>query len=134
MANLTQQLIRHEGLRLKPYRDTEGKLTVGVGRNLDDRGISESEALYLLANDIAIAEKDLDRNAPWWRQLSGPRRQALLNMVFNLGWPRLSGFRSMLAALQTGDYEVAAKEMLDSKWAAQVGNRAKELAGMVRSG
>ena len=127
-AALVEQLLADEGLRLKPYKDTVGKLTIGVGRNLDDRGISEVEAKYLLVNDIKIAEAELTKHAPWWWQMSEPRQQALLNMCFNLGWPRLSMFENMLAALKARDYDTAAAEALDSRWATQVGNRAKRIA------
>jgi lysozyme len=125
---LVEQLLVDEGLRLKPYRDTVGKLTIGVGRNLDDRGITEVEARYLLVNDIKVAEEDLTRNAPWWRNLDEPRQGALLNMCLNLGWPRLSRFEKMLEALKAKDYDKAAAEALDSKWATQVGDRAKRIA------
>ncbi len=131
---MTAQLIEHEGLRLKPYRCPAGKLTIGIGRNLDDRGISEQEAAVLCRNDIDGAERDLDRNVPWWRELSAVRQMALVDMCLNLGWPRLSGFKRMLAALERTDYETAADEMLDSKWARQVGVRAVRIADMIRSG
>jgi lysozyme len=97
---LQAELMRDEGLRLKPYRDTAGKWTIGVGRNLSDRGITRDEALILLDNDVLVASADLDRNIPWWRDLSNGRRRALLNMTFNMGWPRLSGFQAMLRAFQ----------------------------------
>ncbi|MCP4536925.1 MAG: glycoside hydrolase family protein, partial [Chloroflexi bacterium] len=117
---LKADLIRDEGLKLKPYTDTVGKLTIGVGRNLDDVGITEDEADYLLGNDVNWAMDDLDRNVAWWRDLpEGPAR-ALVNMCFNMGWSRLSGFRNMLAALEAGDWQQAATEALDSRWASQV--------------
>ena len=127
-AALVEQLLADEGLRLKPYKDTVGKLTIGVGRNLDDRGISEVEAKYLLVNDIKIAEADLTRHAPWWWQMDEKRQKALVNMCFNLGWPRLSKFEKMLEALKDKDYDTAAAEALDSTWATQVGDRAKRIA------
>ncbi len=131
---LAAELIRDEGLRLRPYRDSLGHLTIGVGRNLDARGISRAEALFLLGNDIAIAEADLDANAPWWRELPAGPRRGLANMCFNLGWPRLSGFAHMLAALAAGDGERAAAEALDSRWAAQVGPRAARVAALLGRG
>ena len=134
MDALKGDLARDEGCRLKPYRDTEGLLTIGVGRNLDDVGITSEEAYHLLESDIGWVMADLDRNAPWWRHLSEPRQRALVNMAFNLGWPRLSGFRNMLAALQAGDFERAAAEALDSKWARQVGARAARIANVIREG
>lgn len=131
---LAAELIRDEGLRLKPYRDTAGKLTIGVGRNLDDRGISEDEARIMLQNDISICEAELDIHIPWWTGLTGNRKRALLNMCFNLGWPRLSGFKEMLLCLQSGSYARAAAEALDSKWARQVGDRALRISKMFREG
>lgn len=134
LDSLKSELIRDEDLKLKPYRDTEGKLTIGVGRNLDDVGLSNEEAHYLLENDIGRALSDLDRNMPWWRDLSENRQRALANMAFNLGWPRFANFKKMIAALGDDDYERAATEALDSKWAGQVGPRADRIAAMIREG
>ncbi len=134
IEQMKTELVRDEGLRLKPYKDTVGKLTIGVGRNLDDVGITEEEAGYLLENDIGRAMADLDRNVPWWRSLSDARQRAMINMCFNLGWPRLSQFQNMLAALEAGDYERAAIEALDSRWARQVGSRAARVAAQIMEG
>ena len=82
---LRQDLIRDEGLRLKPYRCTAGKLSIGIGRNLDDVGISASEAEYMLHNDILNVQIELDRNLPWWRKMSETRQLVLANMAFNMG-------------------------------------------------
>jgi lysozyme len=131
---LQAELIRDEGLRLKPYLDTAGKWTIGVGRNLSDRGITRNEALILLDNDILVASADLNRNIAWWRDLSSGRRRALLNMAFNMGWARLSGFQTMLGALQSGAYEIAADEAIDSVWARQVGDRAVRIGDLIRRG
>lgn len=134
MTKLKAELIRDEGLRLKPYRCTAGKLTIGVGRNLDDVGLIEEEAMYLLKTDIDRAMDDLDRNVPWWRSMADARRRALVNMCFNLGWPRLSQFKNMLAHLQAGDFARAAAEALDSRWARQVGERSARIAALIREG
>jgi len=131
---VTGDLVVHEGLKLKPYRDTEGKLTIGIGRNLDDVGISKEEAHALCANDLKGVFDDLDRNIPWWVRLSDDRQRALVNMCFNLGWPRLSGFKNMLAAMEKGLFERAADEALESKWARQVGSRAREISVWIREG
>lgn len=132
---LKKQLVRHEGMRLKPYKDSVGKLTIGIGRNLDDVGISTAEALLMCDNDIARVMAHLDRALPWWRNLDGDkRRQALANMCFNLGIGRLLEFEKALEAMRTGNWAAAAREMLDSKWASQVGNRATELSDMMRKG
>lgn len=129
-----EQLIRHEGLKLLPYVDSVGKLTIGVGRNLTDRGLSYDEALILLSNDIIIAERNARTLCPTYANLSDARQQVLTNMSFNLGWSRLSKFVKMFAAIAAGDFALAAKEMLDSKWAKQVGGRADELAKMMKEG
>ena len=131
---LKEQLARHEGVRLAPYRDSVGKLTIGIGRNLDDVGISEAEARVLLENDIIVVLADLDRQLPWWRTLSETRQLVLADMCFNLGIRRLAGFQKTLAAMQQGDWTTAAREMLDSKWAEQVGRRAQTLAQMMQAG
>lgn len=127
-------LIQHEGLQLKPYWDGSNKLTIGVGRNLDDTGITQDEAMMLLRNDIDRVSRQLDVSLPWWRKLSVARQNVLISMAFNLGMQGLLGFSRMLSCLQDGDYSCAAEEMLSSKWASQVGDRAVQLAGMMESG
>jgi len=131
---LTAQLKRHEGYRRHPYRCTAGKLTIGFGRNLEDKGISEGEAETLLAGDIAEVRKELFRALPWLNGLPEVRQAVLINMAFNLGVLGLLQFRRMLKAVNQKDYDKAADEMLDSRWAEQVGNRATELAEQMRTG
>jgi len=132
--NLIKQLIRHEGMRLKPYVDTVGKTTIGVGRNLDDNGISEAEAMMMLEHDIADCENEAARTWEWFLLLDKVRQNVLLNMIFNMGMPRVLGFRNMLHAIELQDYAKASSDMLDSKWARQVGSRARELAEQMKSG
>lgn len=132
-APLVEMLRRHEGVRHKPYRDSVGKLTIGVGRNLDDVGLSDDEIDYLLQNDIRRAREDA-RQLPYFFELNGVRRMVIVNMVFNMGLPTVEQFQAMGAALKRGDYGTAADEMLDSKWARQVGSRADELAEIMRWG
>ena len=132
MDLITADLQRDEGLRLKPYRCSAGKTTIGYGRNLDDVGITEREAEILLETDIRRSLADLDRALPWWRGLSGPQGRGLVNMRFNLGLTRLLGFKKMLAALQAGNGYWAADEALNSKWAHQVGARARRIAALYR--
>jgi lysozyme len=127
-------LIRHEGLRLKPYRDSKSKLTIGVGRNLDDVGITRAEALMLLENDIATVQRDVKRAFPWFPGLDPVRKDVVLDMVFNLGLPRFRRFEKTIASIRAGDWENAAREMLKSRWANQVGKRATELAAMMERG
>jgi lysozyme len=131
---LVAELIRDEGVELKPYRCTAGKLTIGVGRNIEDRGITRDEASYLLKNDIASCEKDLDRTVPKWRELSDARQRVLLNMMFNLGVARFSGFQKFIANIRLGDFSAAAREMMDSSWSRQVGQRAVRLRDMMERG
>lgn len=131
---LAAQLAIDEDVRLKPYKDTVGKLTIGVGRNLDDVGISKSEAMMMLGADIDRACADLDRSIPWWRSMSDRRQQALCNMAFNMGTHKLLGFVNTLRMMQSGDYNGAANEMLNSLWAKQVGARSERLAQMMREG
>ena len=131
---MTEELTRDEGLRLKPYRDTVGNLTVGIGRNLDDVGISIDEAEYLLYNDIRRAMADLDRSLPFWRGLDEVRQRVLVNMAFNLGIGRLMQFKYTLFSVEHGEWERAAQGMLSSLWARQVGPRAERLAEMMRTG
>ena len=133
-AAMYRQLVQHEGLRLKPYTDTVGKLTIGVGRNLTDNGVSELEAEGMCIRDMDDVDADLDRNVAWWREMSEPRQMVFVDMCFNLGWPRFSQFRRMLASAEDGDYDTAADEMIDSRWARQVGTRADLLETMMRNG
>ena len=132
--SLRDDLIRHESLELKPYLDSEGVLTIGVGRNLQDNGISREEALYLLDNDIRDHTDELRARFPVVDALTPARRDVLVNMAFNLGVPRMATFKRMWAAIEAGDYHRASMEMLDSKWARQVGQRAQELAMIMRTG
>ncbi len=132
--DLDELLIYHEGLRLKPYMDSGNTLTIGVGRNLEELGISREEALVLLHNDIARVSRELDASLPWWKQLSDTRQKVLISMAFNLGIAKLLGFTGMLSALENGDYSAAAEHMLDSRWASQVGTRAVELAYLMENG
>jgi lysozyme len=131
---MREELLLDEGLKLKPYRCTAGKLTIGVGRNLDDLGITRAEALQMLDNDIQRTATELDARLPWWRTLDEVRQRVILNMAFNMGAPTLLTFKNTLAAMQAGKYEDAAKGMLASRWAGQVGDRARRLAAMMAKG
>jgi lysozyme len=133
-AALHALLIRHEGLRLKPYTCTAGKLTIGVGRNLDDNGITEAEAMAMLERDITVTVGTLRDHFPWFANLDTTRQYAVISLGFNLGVHKLSTFKRFLAAMASQQYETAAAEILDSTYATQVGKRAIELAAMIRSG
>lgn len=128
------QIRFHEGVRNKVYKDHLGIETIGVGRNLVDRGLTDDEVDYLLSNDIQIVENELDKSLSWWRDLDEVRQRALADLVFNMGLPRLHGFVKTLAALKSRDYHTAAEELLDSKYAKQVGARADRIAEMIRTG
>jgi len=134
METIQAMITRHEGKEHFPYTDTVGKLTIGVGRNLSDNGLSDDEVLYLLNNDIVIAQEELNRMFPWFIELGVVRQNALTDMMFNIGLTRLLTFKKFLAAMSKEDYITAAAEMLDSKWAKQVGYRATDLANMIRTG
>lgn len=138
--NLLKQLRRHEGLRLDPYKCSEGYLTIGYGRNIETNGISEAEAEFMLMNDLVACESEL-KDEGWYNQLDETRRAVVLNMAFNLGKPKLMQFKKFIGALSDDDYETASKEMVTgsdgvspSKWASQVGSRAYELADQMRTG
>jgi lysozyme len=133
-AALVRQIELHEGTRLKPYRCTAGKLTIGVGRNLEDRGISLSEARILLANDLADVRNGLRNALPWVAQLDDVRQRVLIDMAFNLGIQGLLAFKRTLKAVRQGQYQQAAAMMLQSRWATQVGQRAQRLSRMMATG
>ena len=111
-----------------------GKVTIGYGRNLDDKGISKTEASFLLSNDIRETIDEAKFIFPYFENLTENRQYVVCNMLFNLGRSRLTGFKKMFEALEKGNYLEASKEMLDSRWANQVGDRAKELAALMEIG
>ena len=136
MKSLEEMIKCHEGSKQFPYTCTAGKLTIGYGRNLTDKGLSQSEMEYLLHNDILDAESDIDKIFDYYVVSTLPKVVyiALVDMMFNLGLNRFMGFKRMIAAICEENWELTAEEMLDSKWAKQVGQRAIELAEMVRNG
>lgn len=134
LDRLKARLSIDEGNKAKPYTDTVGKLTIGVGRNLTDRGLSPDEVNYLLANDIAIATSDAKKLVTGFDSLDDVRQEVLVNMAFNLGIDRLRGFKKFLAAVNTKDFAKSSVEMLDSLWAKQVGARANRLSKAMLTG
>ena len=149
------KLIQGEGLVLTVYQDTLGIDTIGIGRNLKDRGISkeeldhmdipnmdaiyehgitEADAVYLATNDVQIVEKELLAAQPCVDTLDSVRQLVLIDMAFNMGVPRLLKFKNMWAAIQENKFDIAAKEMLDSRWATQVKSRSVKLANMMHKG
>ena len=150
-----QKLIEHEGLVLQVYKDSLGIDTIGIGRNLEDRGISdeeledmgiasidhvysfgitEADAILLAENDVQIVEEELVRAHPCVDSLDAVRQLIVIDMAFNMGVPRLNKFKMMWAAIHDEDYPTAAKEMLDSRWASQVKGRATKLANAMHNG
>jgi lysozyme len=130
---VAELITRHEGKRLKPYTDTMGKLTIGIGRNLTDVGLSEDECLLLLQHDIGRAVNMLSQYQ-WYVRLDDVRQAAVIDLMFNLGPSRFAGFKNMIAALDRSDYKDAAAQLLDSAYALQVGQRARDLAYMLERG
>ena len=133
---LIEQLKRHEGVRSHAYKCSANMITIGVGRNIDQNGglgLSDDEIDYLLENDIARCMGELLAFS-WFIDLDVVRKDAMVNLCFNLGFSRLSLFSNALAAMAEANYERAAMEFLDSKWARQVGRRSEEVAHMIRTG
>ena len=152
---LMKKLIAHEGLRLNVYKDSLGIDTIGIGRNLQDRGISkeeldeldipsikhvyeygitEADAIFLAENDVQVVEDELVRAPPCVEELDAVRQLVLIDMAFNLGVPRLCKFKKMWAAVHAKQFDIAAKEMLDSRWARQVKSRSTKLAHAMHHG
>ena len=152
---LMKKLIAHEGLRLNVYKDSLGIDTIGIGRNLQDRGISkeeldeldipsikhvyeygitEADAIFLAENDVQIVEDELVRAHSCVEELDAVRQLVLIDMAFNLGVPRLCKFKKMWAAVPAKQFDIAAKEMLDSRWARQVKSRSTKLAHAMHHG
>jgi lysozyme len=127
-------IMHDEGLRLKPYHDTKGNLTIGYGRNLDMMGISLEEAQQMLNRDISLMAQELGTYYAWFNHLDNPRKVAVINMYYNLGYNKFADFKRFRAYMDFRDYEMAAKEMLDSKWAKEVGDRAFRLAKIIKEG
>ncbi len=134
MEKLVKMIKEHEGLRLKPYKCTAGKLTIGYGRNLEDRGIQENEAEFMLNNDISAVADELESKVYFWDTLSPVRKAVLIDMAFNLGVEGLFQFSRTLADIEAGEYAEAGDEMMRSRWAEQVGRRAERLRAMMVTG
>jgi lysozyme len=134
---LLEMLKRHEGVEHHIYRCSAGFWTLGAGRNVDPQGglgLSEDEVDYLLQNDIERVIKELSTEYRWFNSLDDVRKDAMIDISFNLGATRLRGFKRALAAMEVADYKTAAKEFLDSKWSRDVKGRATELCYMIEMG
>jgi lysozyme len=134
LKELKSNLYAEEGYRKYPYRCSAGKLTIGIGRNIEDRGISEDEAEYLLVNDIAYCDDALSQELAFYVSLDEVRKLVLVDMAFNMGIEGLLEFKNTLAYIAAGNYKAASIEMLDSDWAKEVGNRALRLSKMMETG
>ena len=134
IADIYEQLRRDEGVRKFPYRDTVGKLTIGVGRNLNGKGLTDEEIEHLLENDIREITLEANEKLPWFPALDGVRQGVILNLAFNMGFAGLEKFPKFLMAVAQGQWETAADEMRDSEWARQVGDRAVRLEEQMRTG
>ena len=131
---IAERIKQYEGFSPRPYQCTTGHLTIGYGHNLDANGIDTETAELILKKDIERAEKNVKNSFIWYLKLNEPRQYVLVDMCFNLGLIGLLKFKKFLAAAEAGNYQTAAKEMLDSKWAVQVGLRARELAEIMETG
>lgn len=115
----------HEGISLKPYYCTANKLSIGIGRNLDDRGITKEEAMFLFNTDLKLALSDLYRVFDDFDMLPATAQVVLIDMMFQLGLVRFCGFKKMIEQIKARNWEEAAKELMDSKYAKQVPSRAE---------
>ncbi len=136
MGQLIDMIKRHEGVKSKVYKCTQGFETIGVGRNISESGLglSDDEIDYLLHNDLERCNEELTRAYDWYSELDKPRRDAMVDICFNLGITRLRGFVKALEAMSRQQFDIAADEFMDSKWATQVGYRAEEVTEMIRTG
>jgi len=128
---LKTSLINDEAFRSKPYRCSANKLTIGVGRNIEDRGISRKEGLFLLDNDIREVEEDMLGLFPRFGQFSESRQVALMNMRFQLGYRRFRKFKKMIQAVRNRDWGEVKVQAKDSKWYRQVTRRAERILKML---
>lgn len=132
-------IAQHEGFSSKLYQCPAGKWTIGYGRNVEDNGIGEDEAKILLINDIDATVDLLKSKIAYFERLTPARQAVLIDMCFNMGWPKFSGFTETLRKLDIAmraelSFSAVADEMLNSKWARQVKTRAKTLAKMMKTG
>lgn len=141
-CTLVLELRRDEGVRYSPYNDSRGFMTIGVGHNMQASPLpdgwtfplDDEEVDALLESDLMTVYSDLDNALPWWEDLNAVRQRVICNMCFNLGLPKLLGFKNTLTAMRQGRYADAATDMLNSAWASQVGHRAVRLANQMRTG
>ena len=133
MVRLRETITRHEGSRLQMYQDSLGIWTIGVGHNIQEKGISPKVMELILDEDLEEAISELKRSVSFFSKMPQQVQEALVNLAFNMGIPRLMQFKKTLAYLRDGNFEAAADELLDSRYAEQVGRRADEVADMIRT-
>tara|TARA_B110000285_G_C14600724_1_gene370531 strand:+ start:20 stop:430 length:411 start_codon:yes stop_codon:yes gene_type:complete len=133
MVRLRETITRHEGSRLQMYQDSLGIWTIGVGHNIQEKGISPKVMELMLDEDLEEAISELKRSVSFFSKMPQQVQEALVNLSFNMGIPRLMQFKKTLALLREGDFESAADELLDSRYSEQVGRRALEIADMIRT-
>ena len=131
-TRLINSIKNHEGKRCLPYCDSEGRLTIGYGHNLDEKPLTDDVLELLLKHDVEDAITQARRVLPYFDSLDENRQEVVVEMVFNLGLNGFKSFKKMLRALRRRDYATAAMEMLDSRWHEQVGERAEVLAERMR--
>lgn len=132
-TKLISQLVKHEGLRLKPYTDTVGKLTIGIGHNLTDNGLTKDQCVAICNDDIDNTVALLESKCPWFKGLDDVRQRAIADMTFNL-MEKILDFTGLIAAINVKAWDAAANHILNSKFGQQVGKRAQDLAHMMRTG
>lgn len=133
LIKLQRQLKLHEGEKRFPFVDTVGKITIGTGRNLTDKGISQATINQMFSEDVTDTVNFLNSHLSWWTSLDDVRQRALVDMTFDL-MGKVLDFKKMLTALQVKDWPTAATELLNSTFAAQTGQRARDLAAQFRTG
>lgn len=133
MIDVTETLKKDEGYRRFLYKDTEGIWTIAYGRNIQSRGISEEEAEYLLKNDINDFTQQLKDRFYWFDSIHEDAQAVLIMMCFNMGLSGLLTFHNTLEHIKNENYKFAAEDMLKSKWANQVGDRAIRLSEILKN-
>ena len=134
MPTISDQLKLHEGVRKFPYKDTAGKLTIGVGRNLEDRGLRPTEIEFLLQNDIEEATDAARRSVKNFTQLNYVRQKVIVDMIFNMGETKFREFKATIRSIEEGNFSLAAYQMKQSRWYGQVGGRSARLCAMMETG
>ncbi len=132
-VQLRHLLIKHEGYRQKIYMDSMGIPTIGIGRNLEDRGVLPTEIDLMCEHDMQFFYDKLSEHFPWFNELNNARQIALIDFCF-MGFKKFLEFKRMIYFLERHEYDAASHEMLNSSWATQVGERSKCLANIIKTG